>query len=275
MGRRRPTHRIVQCLALVALVAGCADSSMVLKGNMSQLQEQQLAMQRQNQQLQGRVASLDQNNQELSALVAQLRQQTKVAQDEAALLRNQLSTTASQLARLREEKKAADQQTEALTASLQRQQGATIRPNNSLLAAMPSINLRGVETRRDGDVIRIELAADQLFQQGTNQFLPNAGQLITSAAAEILRTYPNQMIGIEGHTDSDPVQNYQFRNNTQLSTAQAAAVHDVLLSQSRIQPGQVFVVGHGGNHPVVSNATAAGKQRNRRVELVIYPERAS
>ncbi len=74
MGRRRPTHRIVQLLALVALVAGCADSSMVLKGNMSQLQQQQLAMQRQNQQLQGRVGSLDQNNQELSALVAQLRQ---------------------------------------------------------------------------------------------------------------------------------------------------------------------------------------------------------
>lgn len=258
----------------MALAAGCADSSMVLKGNVSQLQEQQLAMQRQNQQLQGRVASLDQNNQELSALVAQLRQQTKVAQDETALLRSQLSTTTSQLARLKEEKKAADQQTEALTASLQRQRGVTIKPNNSLLTAMPSINLQGVQTRRDGDVIRIELSSDQLFQYGTNQFQANAGQWISAAAAEILRTYPNQIIGVEGHTDSDPVQNYQFRGNTQLSAAQAMAVHDVLLSQTRIQPGQVFVVGHGGNHPVVSNATTAGKQRNRRVELVIYPERA-
>ncbi|MDD4269675.1 MAG: OmpA family protein [Pirellulales bacterium] len=275
MGRRRPTHCIALLLALAALAAGCADSSMVLKGNVGQLQQQQLAMQRQNQQLQGRVASLDQNNQELSALVAQLRQQTKVAQDEATLLRNQLSTAASQLARLREEKKAADQQTEALTASLRRQQGVTIKPNNSLLAAIPSVNLRGVEARRDGDVIRIELSADQLFQHGTNQFLPNAGHLITATAEEILRTYPHQMIGIEGHTDSDPVQNYQFRNNTQLSTAQAAAVHDVLLSQTRIRPEQVFIVGHGGNHPLVSNATAAGKQRNRRVELVIYPERTS
>ena len=33
-----------------------------------------------------------------------------------------------------------------------------------------------------------------------------------------------------------------------------------------------FVVGHGSNHPVVSNATPAGKERNRRVELVVYPE---
>jgi outer membrane protein OmpA-like peptidoglycan-associated protein len=34
----------------------------------------------------------------------------------------------------------------------------------------------------------------------------------------------------------------------------------------------MFVAGHGGNHPVVSNATAAGRERNRRIELVIYPE---
>jgi outer membrane protein OmpA-like peptidoglycan-associated protein len=35
---------------------------------------------------------------------------------------------------------------------------------------------------------------------------------------------------------------------------------------------QFFVVGHGANHPVVSNATDAGRSRNRRIELVIYPE---
>ena len=42
---------------------------------------------------------------------------------------------------------------------------------------------------------------------------------------------------------------------------------------SAIKPEQLFVVGHGANHPVVSNGTLEGKQRNRRVELVIYPDR--
>jgi outer membrane protein OmpA-like peptidoglycan-associated protein len=51
------------------------------------------------------------------------------------------------------------------------------------------------------------------------------------------------------------------------------AVYDVLVSQGRASPKQLFVVGHGANHPVVSNATAEGRRRNRRVELVIYPER--
>ena len=51
------------------------------------------------------------------------------------------------------------------------------------------------------------------------------------------------------------------------------AVYEELTSRMRMRPDQLFVVGHGSNHPVVSNATAEGKQRNRRVELVIYPER--
>ncbi len=37
----------------------------------------------------------------------------------------------------------------------------------------------------------------------------------------------------------------------------------------------MFIVGHGSDHPVVSNATAAGKEPNDRVELVVYPEKVS
>ncbi len=94
-------------------------------------------------------------------------------------------------------------------------------------------------------------------------------------AAELAQTYPDQMIGIEGYTDNDPVAGGQFRNHHELSVARATAVYDVVVSRSRLQGGQLFVTGHGANHPVVSNATAEGKQRNRRVEFVVYPDRKS
>ena len=42
-----------------------------------------------------------------------------------------------------------------------------------------------------------------------------------------------------------------------------------------MQEKQLFLVAHGTNHPLVSNATAAGRSRNRRVELVVYPDRAA
>jgi flagellar motor protein MotB len=57
-----------------------------------------------------------------------------------------------------------------------------------------------------------------------------------------------------------------------MAVAQAMAVYDALTRTAGIPPQQLFVVGHGGSQPLVSNATEAGRARNRRVELVIYPE---
>ena len=54
--------------------------------------------------------------------------------------------------------------------------------------------------------------------------------------------------------------------------ARASAVFDFLCGRTSLKAGQLFVVAHGPNHPVVSNATAAGRARNRRIELVVYPE---
>ncbi len=277
MRRTRSTRQLVPIflLALAAFTSGCANSPSVLQGNVDQLQQQQVAMQRQNQLLQTNAASLDRQHQDLTATVAQLRQQIKLEQDRSRLLQTQLASTTGQLAKMKTDKETIAKQAETLTASLQRQRGVVIKPNNSLLTTLPKITVPGVEVRHDGDVIRIELPTDRLFQYGTVQFQPDAGRMITAAATEILRSYPNQKIAVEGHTDSDPVQSYQYSNNTQLSIAQASAVHATLTAQTRLRPDQLFVVGHGGSNPVYSNTTPAAKQQNRRVELVIYPERVN
>jgi flagellar motor protein MotB len=98
-------------------------------------------------------------------------------------------------------------------------------------------------------------------------------ELIAAAAAEVLRTYPDQMIAVEGHTDNEPVTGIQFHNNRELSSARAMSVYEVLLNRVRIPDDQLTLVGHGANRPVVSNGSPEGKQRNRRVELVVYPDR--
>jgi len=260
--------------ALVLLaVTGCADNSMVLKGRVGKLQEQQQALARQTQQFQERAAALDRDNQELSTMLAQTRQQGKVAEDQLSALREQLRTVTAQLAQVRSEKQATDSKVKAMTASMQRQGGVSISPNSSLLQTLPAIKLPGVQVRRDGDVIRIELPGSRLFESASAKLQPSAVGLIADVAAELFRAYPEQIIGVEGHTDSDAITGGQYRNNHELSTSRAMAVYEVLTSQTRLQPGQLFVVGHGPNHPVVSNATVAGKERNRRVELVVYPEK--
>ena len=71
-------------LRIAMIVAGCADNAMVLKGRLSQSEQQQTAMSRQNQQLQDRANALDRDNQEMGSLLAQARQQAKVSDDQLA-----------------------------------------------------------------------------------------------------------------------------------------------------------------------------------------------
>ncbi|MCC6124241.1 MAG: OmpA family protein [Pirellulales bacterium] len=257
----------------LAAACGCADNSMVLKGKVTQFEQQQATLTRQNQELVARAAKLDQDNQELGKTVAQWQQQSKVFEDQVAAMRDQLRAVNVQLAQAKSEKEDTDKKVQTLNASMQRQGGVSITPNNSFLSTLPAVNLPEVFVRRDGDVIRVELPGDRLFETGSNRLKPGASETIAAAAAEVLRTYPDQMIAVEGHTDNDPAPGGQFRGNRELSFARAMSVYDVLASRARIPDDQLIVVGHGANRPVMSNASLEGKRRNRRVELVVYPDR--
>lgn len=260
---------------VLTAAAGCAQNPYVLQGKLQDLQQQHLALTQKHQELLTRANTLDQDNQEHQALLAQAQQQRKVLEDQLAAIRDQLSGATGQLAKLRDERLAVDKKVETLTASVKRKAGATITANNSLKEQLPSIEIPGVEVRHDGDVVRIELPGNQLFESGGARLLNSASSVIDSVAAEVARAYPNHLIGIEGHTDSDPINNQLWRDNHHLSLGRAMAVYDYLATRTRLKPQQLFVVGHGANHPVVSNGTPAGKERNRRVELVVYPEKAS
>jgi flagellar motor protein MotB len=236
------------------------------------MQQQQLALQQRNNELQSRASALDRDNQELGTLLAQTRQQNSLTEDQLAAMRDQLATVTAQLAQVREEKHLSDKQTEALVASAKRRSGAQITANNSLQRGLQTIAIPGVEVRADGDVIRVELPAGRLFQPGTAAMQPVAGTLVDTVTMELVRAYPQQTIGVEGHTDSDFIRTPQGFDNQQLSVAQATAVYQYIVSRGQIPATRLFIVGHGSNHPVASNATAAGKARNARVELVVYPE---
>lgn len=260
-------------LGAVAL-AGCANNPVAMQQQIAGLKQQQEALAQQARDLQSRASTLDQDNQELETLLAQSQQQARIYEDQSRALREQLASTNSQLADARQQSKESEAKSKTWEASLKRRGGAQIRANNSLSSALPSLNIAGVEARQDGDVVRIELPGNRLFVQGSARLLPDASRMIDDVAEAITRQYPGQLIGVEGHTDSDPIQAGQWANNHQLSVARAVAVYDQLTQRSGIRPEQLFVVGHGANQPVVSNATPAGKERNRRVELVVYPEQA-
>jgi outer membrane protein OmpA-like peptidoglycan-associated protein len=78
-----------------------------------------------------------------------------------------------------------------------------------------------------------------------------------------LRENPERTIKIEGHTDSTGDENYNF----ELSQQRAESVRE-FLTQNGIEPNRIIARGYGETSPVAPNDTAAGRQQNRRVDLV-------
>lgn len=155
--------------------------------------------------------------------------------------------------------------------------GTAVRPAvngpAAMHAAMGQLAVPGVETRFDGNVVRLEVPAERLFDGGSATLLPGGTALLTQVAGEIDRVFPRHFVGIEGHVDTEPLAQTSWGSPHQLTAARAATVFDFFTTRTPLRQGQLFLVAHGPNHPVVSNATAAGRTRNRRMELVIYSER--
>lgn len=237
------------------------------------MQQQIQTLAQQNQEYQTRAQKLDTDNQELESLLAQSRQQIQLLSDEVTATRQTLKETTAQLVAMQGDNEQLRSKTSQLVATVQKRAGAEIRANNSLLKNLAIKEMPGVDVRQDGDVVRVEIPGDRVFMPGSPMFQNGADQLLLSVAADLRRSFPDHIIGVEGHTDDRATHSQQYPTSHHLSAAQALAVCNLLTQRNTMPPSQLFVIGHGANHPVVSNASEEGKRRNRRIEFVVYPER--
>lgn len=105
--------------------------------------------------------------------------------------------------------------------------------------------------------------SDVLFDFNQATLKPGAKEKLAKVSG-ILLAYPTLHLSVEGHTDSIGSDEY----NLKLSERRAGAVRDYLVSNS-INPNNIIAKGLGKADPVASNETAAGRQQNRRVEMVV------
>lgn len=117
----------------------------------------------------------------------------------------------------------------------------------------------------DAEGTTISLSDAGLFASGSADLSPAALPLLRKIAA----TLPDRELRVEGHTDNLPIHSDRFRSNFELSTARAAAVAEALMQASRIAPSRFALAGYGEFRPAASNATADGRAKNRRVDIVV------
>jgi outer membrane protein OmpA-like peptidoglycan-associated protein len=123
-----------------------------------------------------------------------------------------------------------------------------------------------VESKEIGTTITLE---DINFEFGKAELMPGARQTI-NPLVEVLEKNPKRNLLIEGFTDN--IGNDQY--NMKLSLQRANAVRDAI-TEKGISAERITTKGHGEQFPVENNATAAGRQKNRRVEIIILNEGVS
>lgn len=231
-------------------------------------QQQQLA---QLQEVQRRTGQLDANNNDLHAQLAESQRSANVLREHVDALNSQLAETTRRLDASELACEESEQQFGNLQASTRRHGGATIIANTSLGRRLTAVQVLGVDVQQDGDVVRMSLPVDELFLAGTTNLQSQAAEKIDQVAKAIAGAYPRHIVGVEGHTDNQPV-SAPWQSQHQMTAAQAMAVLNRVSQTGQISSEHLFVLGHGANQPIVSNATLVGQSKNRRIELVIYPE---
>lgn len=110
-----------------------------------------------------------------------------------------------------------------------------------------------------------------LFDSG-KATLRRSAYSVLDRVAQVLKDVPEQPVGIEGHTDNQPIKVSGWADNQALSLARAKAVVDYLVNQRGLDASRFTAIGYGESRPITSNATAHGRQKNRRVEIIVLPK---
>lgn len=129
-----------------------------------------------------------------------------------------------------------------------------------------------------GDQVDVEFNANCVVLSLNGAFLFDSGRAelkkeaipVLNKIGVILTKYADNIVEIEGHTDSVPLNGGRYENNDVLSSYRALAVFNYLKDNSAIEPGIMKHSGRGEYLPIADNSTPEGRAKNRRVEIKIY-----
>ncbi|RTR07165.1 OmpA/MotB family protein [Halomonas nitroreducens] len=128
-------------------------------------------------------------------------------------------------------------------------------------------DLQGVEVTRVPEGVRLRVEDRLLFPTAQAELTEAGLALVAGRLGEVVARHRGE-VAVQGHTDSRPIRTPRFPSNWALSSARAIAIVEALV-RAGIAPSRLRAVGLADTRPLASNATAQGRARNRRVEVVI------
>ena len=120
--------------------------------------------------------------------------------------------------------------------------------------------------QREGKVF-VTVGSGGAFPSGTADLTDEAQRIIDRIALSAMS--PDSSIKVTGHTDDVPISNGQFRDNWDLGAGRAASVVQAIQNTGLIAGDRLEAVSKGEMEPIADNTTAAGREKNRRIEIEI------
>ena len=142
---------------------------------------------------------------------------------------------------------------------------------NNLTRSLSKEELKDVDVQVLKGVVYISLADNMLYKSGSYEISDRASETL-SKIAKIIKDYKDYDVLIEGNTDNVPIKRENIRNNWDLSCLRASSVVQALQNQYGVDPKRLTAGGRGEYNPLQSNTSEAGKQCNRRTQIIITPK---
>lgn len=129
-----------------------------------------------------------------------------------------------------------------------------------------------IRLKRFRDRLVINMDNKILFDTGSAELRSSQIRRTLDEISNILASYSDSRVVVEGHTDDVPIHNARFRDNWQLSTERALAVLAHILKNQELNPTRFTAAGASEFRPLVPNTSEKNRALNRRVDIVVYPE---
>lgn len=193
------------------------------------------------------------------AAAGRLSQQDSTLTDRQTQLEAQQQKLGSQQKRLAELQQLIDQQKQKTEALRQK-----------MSDALGNFNSEDLSVFKKNGKVYVRMSEKLLFPSGS-AVVNKEGKEALGKLATALNQNPDININIEGHTDTVPIK-IRYPDNWALSTARATAIVRILVNDYHVNPERLTASGRSQYDPVADNATAEGRAKNRRTEIILAPK---
>jgi chemotaxis protein MotB len=248
----RRLHIGTAILAMAIIGSGCVSSGTFKKMEAGKNEE---------------IATLQKNKTALEEQKKTLEQQKAALEKDNAAVKQQVDTMTKQNAAMQQEVGSLSQEKAALVAANQQRQ----QQYDALLQGLSKEVEKGqLQVRQYKNMLAVDLA-EQIFFDSGKATLKKGGKDVLKKVGDALKGYENKIIRVVGHTDNVPLAKSlqaTFPSNWELSVARATNVVRYL-QEVGIPPERMIPSGRGEYDPVAPNDTPEGRQKNRRIEIML------